>query len=222
MLAAMKLGAVVIPATTLLRPGRPARPARPRRGAARGGRRGATPASSTTCPGDYTRIAVGGARRRAGCATRDADAAPAPFTPGRRRPAAADTAAALLHLRHHRAAEAGGAHARLVPGRPPVHDVLDRAASRATSTSTSPRRAGRSTPGATCSRRGSPRRRVLVVQLHRGSTPARLMDEMDRCGVTSFCAPPTVWRMLIQADLSRAGHPAAQGGRRRASRSTPR
>ncbi|GAB2970391.1 AMP-binding protein [Amycolatopsis acidiphila] len=29
-----------------------------------------------------------------------------------------------------------------------------------------------------------------------------LMSQMDRCGVTSFCAPPTVWRMLIQADLS--------------------
>jgi acetyl-CoA synthetase len=25
---------------------------------------------------------------------------------------------------------------------------------------------------------------------------------LDRCNVTSFCAPPTVWRMLIQADLS--------------------
>ncbi|MCK8678675.1 AMP-binding protein [Streptomyces lichenis] len=31
---------------------------------------------------------------------------------------------------------------------------------------------------------------------------ARLMAEMDRHGVTSLCAPPTVWRMLIQADLS--------------------
>ncbi|WP_327326821.1 AMP-binding protein [Streptomyces sp. NBC_01210] len=30
----------------------------------------------------------------------------------------------------------------------------------------------------------------------------RLMAEMDRAGVTSFCAPPTVWRMLIQSDLS--------------------
>ncbi|MBU2662460.1 AMP-binding protein [Actinoplanes bogorensis] len=29
----------------------------------------------------------------------------------------------------------------------------------------------------------------------------RLMAEMQRCGVTSFCAPPTVWRMLIQSDL---------------------
>ncbi|MFE5947150.1 AMP-binding protein [Streptomyces sp. NPDC056480] len=32
--------------------------------------------------------------------------------------------------------------------------------------------------------------------------PARLMGEMERNGVTSFCAPPTVWRMLIQSDLS--------------------
>ena len=28
-----------------------------------------------------------------------------------------------------------------------------------------------------------------------------LMAQMQRCGVTSFCAPPTVWRMLIQSDL---------------------
>jgi len=35
----------------------------------------------------------------------------------------------------------------------------------------------------------------------------RLMAEMDRCGVTSFCAPPTVWRMLIQADLTALNTP---------------
>ncbi|MBB3664803.1 acetyl-CoA synthetase [Prauserella sediminis] len=29
-----------------------------------------------------------------------------------------------------------------------------------------------------------------------------LLAQLERCGVTSFCAPPTVWRMLIQADLS--------------------
>ncbi|MCU1540750.1 MAG: AMP-dependent synthetase [Arthrobacter sp.] len=29
-----------------------------------------------------------------------------------------------------------------------------------------------------------------------------LMEQMDRESVTSFCAPPTVWRMLIQADLT--------------------
>ncbi|MFC4003462.1 AMP-binding protein [Prauserella oleivorans] len=32
--------------------------------------------------------------------------------------------------------------------------------------------------------------------------PAALMSQMQRCGITSFCAPPTVWRMLIQADLT--------------------
>ncbi|MDN5858837.1 MAG: AMP-binding protein [Pseudonocardia sp.] len=30
---------------------------------------------------------------------------------------------------------------------------------------------------------------------------------LDRCGVTSFCAPPTVWRMLIQADLTALAKP---------------
>ncbi|WP_329114207.1 AMP-binding protein [Streptomyces sp. NBC_01353] len=37
--------------------------------------------------------------------------------------------------------------------------------------------------------------------------PARLMKEMERNGVTSFCAPPTVWRMLIQADLTQLKNP---------------
>ncbi|WP_040160118.1 AMP-binding protein [Mobilicoccus massiliensis] len=31
---------------------------------------------------------------------------------------------------------------------------------------------------------------------------AALLAQMDRAGVTTFCAPPTVWRMLIQADLA--------------------
>jgi acetyl-CoA synthetase len=29
-----------------------------------------------------------------------------------------------------------------------------------------------------------------------------LLDTIVRCGVTAFCAPPTVWRMLIQEDLA--------------------
>ncbi|MEV5097904.1 AMP-binding protein [Streptomyces rochei] len=36
---------------------------------------------------------------------------------------------------------------------------------------------------------------------------ARLMAEMERAGVTTFCAPPTVWRMLIQADLAQLATP---------------
>ncbi|MEE1764552.1 MULTISPECIES: AMP-binding protein [unclassified Streptomyces] len=36
---------------------------------------------------------------------------------------------------------------------------------------------------------------------------SRLLAEMDRARVTTFCAPPTVWRMLVQADLTRLGTP---------------
>ena len=32
-------------------------------------------------------------------------------------------------------------------------------------------------------------------------TAGPLLDAIARCGVTTFCAPPTVWRMLIQEDL---------------------
>ena len=31
--------------------------------------------------------------------------------------------------------------------------------------------------------------------------PAGLCEQLDRAGVTTFCAPPTVWRMLIQSRL---------------------
>lgn len=37
--------------------------------------------------------------------------------------------------------------------------------------------------------------------------PQALMAQMDRCDVTTFCAPPTVWRMLIQADLKQLRKP---------------
>ena len=32
--------------------------------------------------------------------------------------------------------------------------------------------------------------------------PVALLDQLHTHEVTSFCAPPTVWRMLINADLS--------------------
>lgn len=37
--------------------------------------------------------------------------------------------------------------------------------------------------------------------------PAALMQQMDKERVTCFCAPPTVWRLLIQADLSALKNP---------------
>lgn len=42
---------------------------------------------------------------------------------------------------------------------------------------------------------------VLAYQYDRFDARA-LLDVIQRCGVTVFCAPPTVWRMLIQQDLA--------------------
>jgi acetyl-CoA synthetase len=50
---------------------------------------------------------------------------------------------------------------------------------------------------------------VLVMNFARFDA-AGVLDVLDRCRVTSFCAPPTVWRMLIQADLSGLPHPPAK------------
>jgi acetyl-CoA synthetase len=43
---------------------------------------------------------------------------------------------------------------------------------------------------------------VMIYNYRRFAAPA-LLDAMVRCEVTSFCAPPTVWRMLVQEDLTR-------------------
>ena len=43
---------------------------------------------------------------------------------------------------------------------------------------------------------------VLAYQYERFD-PVALLNVIERCGVTVFCAPPTVWRMLIQQDLKR-------------------
>jgi acetyl-CoA synthetase len=37
-----------------------------------------------------------------------------------------------------------------------------------------------------------------------------LLAQLVRCNVASFCAPPTVWRMLIQADLSKVKVPVRE------------
>ena len=44
---------------------------------------------------------------------------------------------------------------------------------------------------------------VLVLNYARFSA-ASLLAAFGSCGVSTFCAPPTVWRMLIQADLGAA------------------
>jgi acetyl-CoA synthetase len=48
---------------------------------------------------------------------------------------------------------------------------------------------------------------TIVVYNYTRFDANAMLDQIRRCGVTSMCAPPTVWRMLIQADLS--GGPGA-------------
>jgi acetyl-CoA synthetase len=42
---------------------------------------------------------------------------------------------------------------------------------------------------------------VLSLNYERFDARA-VLDQLVRCGVTTFCAPPTVWRLLIQQDLA--------------------
>ncbi|WP_232662655.1 AMP-binding protein [Pseudonocardia sp. TRM90224] len=50
---------------------------------------------------------------------------------------------------------------------------------------------------------------VLVMNYARFDAES-VLGVLDRCNVTSFCAPPTVWRMLIQADLSGLANPPSK------------
>jgi acetyl-CoA synthetase len=43
---------------------------------------------------------------------------------------------------------------------------------------------------------------TVLVMNYTKFDATNLLGVLDKFGVTSFCAPPTVWRMLIQADLS--------------------
>ncbi|MGH3258979.1 MAG: AMP-binding protein [Streptosporangiaceae bacterium] len=43
---------------------------------------------------------------------------------------------------------------------------------------------------------------TTLVLGHERFSPAALLAAIGECGVSTLCAPPTVWRMLVQADLA--------------------
>ncbi|RKT55874.1 AMP-binding protein [Saccharothrix australiensis] len=197
LLAAMKLGAVVIPATTLLGPAELVD--RVERGAARHVVAGAADTGKfADVPGGYTRIAVGPpvpgwldyARSRDADAdfapdgvTRASDALLLYFTSGTTaRPKLVEHTHASYPIGHLSTMYWIG----LEPGDVHLNISSPGWAKHAWSNVFAPWNAEAT---------------VFVVNYARFDA-ARLMAEMDRCGVTSFCAPPTVWRMLIQADLT--------------------
>ena len=201
-LAAMKLRAVVIPATPLL--GAADLADRIDRGRARHVIvRAADTDKFAAVPGDYTRIAVGGAA--AGwLAYEQAYESPDSYEPGG--PTRADdplmlyftsgTTARPKLVEHTHASYPIGHLATMYwiglrPG--DVHLNI-------------------SSPGwakHAWSNLFAPWNAEATVFIHNYTRfdAARLMAEMDRAHVTSFCAPPTVWRMLIQADLTALRNP---------------
>ena len=185
MLAAMKLGLVLIPAMPQLGPRRHRRPARARPGEipdrARRRRREIRGSRSEVRAhrGRRRRRRAGGrsprssARTRASCPT------------GRRRPT---TRCCSISPRARRRAQSSSS----TPTRA-IRSAISRpctgwASSPATSISTSPRPAGRSTPGRACSRPGTRARRV--VALAGQFEPRAALDALVAHGVNTFCAPP--------------------------------
>lgn len=201
-LAAIKLGAVIIPATPLLGPA----DLRDRltRGAARHVIVGsASVGKLADVEGDYTRIAVGD-QVDGWLPYADADAADSAFTPdGVTR--ADDTlllyftsgTTALPKLVEHTHASYPVGHLStmywigLRPGDVHLNISSPGWAKHAWSNVFAPWNAQ------AC---------VFIYNYARFDAGA-LLAQMDRCGVTTFCAPPTVWRMLVQADLGQLRTP---------------
>jgi acetyl-CoA synthetase len=197
MLAAMKLGAVIVPATTLLT--RNDLADRFARGRVRHVIASAEAAVKfAELPGDYTRIVVGhdvtgwvpfeGAYQASGDFTADGDTrADDPlllyFTSG-------TTATPKLVLHSHQSYPVGHLSTMywlgLRPGDIHLNISSPGWAKHAWSCFFSPWNAQAA---------------VFIVNQRRFNARG-LLDTIVRCGVTTFCAPPTVWRMLIQERLS--------------------
>ena len=199
-LAAMKLGAVIIPASTLLQPADLAD--RIARGQVRHViTETAQLAKFGTVPGDWTRVVVDGPAVPGWHLHSDAFGGPASFTPeGVTRAGdplllyfTSGTTAQPKLVAHTQASYPAGHLSTMYwigiqPG--DVHLNLSSPgwAKHAWSNLYAPWNAGAT---------------VLVLNQARFSA-AGLLAALGSCQVTTFCAPPTVWRMLLQADLATA------------------
>src|ERR1700739_1955896 len=197
MLAAMKLGAVIVPATTLLT--RNDLADRFARGKVRHVIAGSEAAEKfADLPGDYTRIAVGKAVP-GWLSYEDCYAEPAEFVPlGETRAddplllyfTSGTTATAKLVLHSHQSYPVGHLSTiywiGLKPGDVHLNISSPGWAKHAWSCFFSP---------------WSAQAAIFIVNQKRFNAKG-LLDTMARCGVTTFCAPPTVWRMLIPENLS--------------------
>ncbi len=199
MLAAMKLGAVVIPATTMLT--EDDLRDRFQRGQVRHViAAGELAPKFAAIEGEYTRIAVGGATgwQR----FEDAYAADPAFAPNGETLAtdplllyftSGTTSKPKLVLHSHQSYPVGHLTTMFWIGLRPADVHLNISspgwAKHAWSSFFAPWNAGAT---------------ILILNQPRFDAP-NLLAVLDQARVTTFCAPPTVWRMLVQADLS--AHP---------------
>jgi acetyl-CoA synthetase len=196
MLAATKLGAVIVPATTLLT--RNDLADRFARGRVRHVIAGADAAAKfADLPGDYTRIVVG--KEMPGWTLFESGyEASAEFTPDGETKAgdplllyftSGTTATPKLVLHSHQSYPVGHLSTMywlgLRPGDLHLNISSPGWAKHAWSCFFSP---------------WSAQATIFIVNQRRFNAKG-LLDTIARCGVTTFCAPPTVWRMLIQEDL---------------------
>jgi acetyl-CoA synthetase len=197
MLAAMKLGAVIVPATMLL--ARNDLADRFARGRVRHVVASADVAAKfADLPGDYTRIAVG-AEVPGWFSYEKSYEVSAQFTPDGETRAddplllyftSGTTATPKLVLHSHQSYPVGHLSTMywlgLRPGDVHLNISSPGWAKHAWSCFFAPWNAGAT---------------VFIVNQRRFDARG-LLDTITRCGVTTFCAPPTVWRMLIQEDLA--------------------
>ena len=197
MLACVKLGAVIIPATTLLT----TEDLKDRFD--RGGVRHVVVGAGDTgkfapLPGDYSRIVVGG--EAAGWVSFEgAYGAPADFTPEGVTKAtdplllyftSGTTAKPKLVSHSHQSYPVGHLSTMYWLGLKPgdIHFNISSPgwAKHAWSNVFAPWNAGA----------------TVFIYSYARFTGKAVLEAITRCGVTSLCAPPTVWRMLIQEDLA--------------------
>jgi acetyl-CoA synthetase len=199
MLAAMKLGAVVIPATTMLTED-DLQDRFTRGGVQHVIADGALASRFAGIPGGYTRIAVGGAPGWIDFAA--FDAASEAFLPeGKTRATdplllyftSGTTSKPKLVLHSHQSYPVGHLSTMYWIGVQPgdIHLNISSPgwAKHAWSSFFAPWNAGAT---------------ILILNQRRFDAKG-LLAVLDRCRVSTFCAPPTVWRMLVQEDL--AAHP---------------